>query len=925
MKKIYFYIILLTLPVSAVFCQIERTFYIDFGPNDVTNGNITSSPDTNGNYWNNPTDPLSSADAVNLIDNTNQATDIYLNVTAGMATNGILNGGLLDPDSALLDDFAIPTATQDYFFTTSSGSILFSGLNPLRGYRFSMFASRNTTEVRKTKYTISGATVFIDTLETSGPDIGGVGYNGNNSSVLVSDTIQPDKDGNIQLSVSLAAVSFAYLNVLKIEEINLDNLYYIDFGPNDTTNGNITANPDTNGFYWNNPTDGTVSGTKLYLVNKDNKESNIYLQVTSAFATNGILNGGLLTPEDSLLGAFAIPTATEDYFFTTTRGQLEFGGLSQDNKYVFSFFASRNTSQTRWSRYTLTGSTVYVDSLQSSGLDLGGTGYNGNNSTILKTDTLTPDENGIIYVKTEVAIGGFAYINCMMIVEIKETNYSDTICPEKDSLLIAMMGSSVALGYGATDNQGYAYMYNQELQERYLNDEGADWSITNISVGGNTTVDLLDRWDSDLLPLCSRYVIYGVSLGNEEIHEFGQPRFDQFRDNMLILIDKARENGIEPVIVNCYTRSDFTETDYGYIKDMNLLIHSWDVASINVLGAVDDGSGRWAAGYYHDGWHPNTAGHQEFFYSMAPSLFDALDAGKPQPVKDGNTSLQIEKPTDGYQLEFIPDGIVHPFTISFEVKTSSSGTIAAIHTGNGYCKLSIDESGYLVYSSAGSDGISGNTILNDDQWHRVSLTHYYARGVSYLYVDDIEQGSVSEKIVSNKFILSGIDAPTAAYREWFFFRSAMNEEEISAIVNNEMLKSSLELYAPLDGEATSDEEKFVNKAQSTNQIIKTDEYELVGLHQEKINGFNYQCTPNPAVGKLHISFAMAETGIVNLSIYDITGRVVKTFVNAQLPPGNYEYYWNGESDNGFQTESGYYLSNLKINMDSNVKGFVFIR
>ncbi len=43
----------------------------------------------------------------------------------------------------------------------------------------------------------------------------------------------------------------------------------------------------------------------------------------------------------------------------------------------------------------------------------------------------------------------------------------------------------------------------------------------------------------------------------------------------------------------------------------------------------------------------------------------------------------------------------------------------------------------------------------------------------------------------------------------------MNAEEITALNNNQMLKSSLELYAPLDGTSTT---PFTNFAQSTNTI-----------------------------------------------------------------------------------------------------------
>lgn len=49
---------------------------------------------------------------------------------------------------------------------------------------------------------------------------------------------------------------------------------------------------------------------------------------------------------------------------------------------------------------------MYSGSLQTSGPDLGGSGYHGNNSTILVSDTLMADSNGTIRVDLSVSSGG---------------------------------------------------------------------------------------------------------------------------------------------------------------------------------------------------------------------------------------------------------------------------------------------------------------------------------------------------------------------------------------------------------------------------------------------------------------------------------------------------------------------------------------
>ncbi len=81
-------------------------------------------------------------------------------------------------------------------------------------------------------------------------------------------------------------------------------------------------------------------------------------------------------------------------------------------------------------------------------------------------------------------------------------------------------------------------------------------------------------------------------------------------------VARSREHHIVPIITLCYTRNDFTSVEYEYTRRMNLAINGWDVPSVNFLGAVDDGTGKWAKGFWHDSLHPNAAGHDELLQDV---------------------------------------------------------------------------------------------------------------------------------------------------------------------------------------------------------------------------------------------------------------------------------------------------------------------
>ncbi len=72
--------------------------------------------------------------------------------------------------------------------------------------------------------------------------------------------------------------------------------------------------------------------------------------------------------------------------------------------------------------------------------------------------------------------------------------------------------------------------------------------------------------------------------------------------------------------------------------------------------------------------------------------------------------------------------------------------------------------------------------------------------------------------------------------------------------------------------------------------------------------------PNPFNPSTTISITIPErlsNSLVQLSIYDIQGRLVKRLINQNLSAGNYLYKWDGSNDNGIIVSSGVYLTNLR--------------
>lgn len=68
--------------------------------------------------------------------------------------------------------------------------------------------------------------------------------------------------------------------------------------------------------------------------------------------------------------------------------------------------------------------------------------------------------------------------------------------------------------------------------------------------------------------------------------------------------------------------------------------------------------------------------------------------------------------------------------------------------------------------------------------------------------------------------------------------------------------------------------------------------------------------PNPFNPTTTIKLTVPEAAEVNLSIYDIMGRMVRTLINENLPAGNHSVLWDGKDEAGNLLSSGIYFYRL---------------
>lgn len=929
---------------------LEQSMYIDFGPSTGTNGAITPSPDANGHYWNNPTNGALAA-VIDVVNSNNADTGIDMEVTDNFVVNTTTNYG--PTLTTGLNDLGIATATQDYFYlesTNPTGQLKFKNLDPAKGYKFTVFASRPTTSIRKTNYVFDGLNSFTGQIQTSN------GTTGNLDTTLTTSILTPNAAGEIVVSLSIAQDVFGYINVMKIDQYS--NLSIVNATAIAVTGNDITVSGQSSQMTATvTPTDATFKNVSWSVDNPSVATINaagvlipvsngtVVVKATSAQNT-AIFGTKTITISNQATSLYFSGTATENGSNLTTALPLHMvtgpnGAVSTtfeiytslNETGTFNFYTSQEagagtvygagatagtiagngagidptesgpvviTVNTATNTYTITpiafsvvGSSIVNAWNGDAPLAYKGKGvwqaeldmsvvtstdlnprfvFKANKSWDYVMKKVTGSKNSVMKESTAKEFGvtlqdiDLKYGNFIITLDLSNYTYGIE-CTDIDENKISFMGSSVMNGTGATNMEGYAYKYNAILAERAKNGSPAFYR-SNISIGGNNTTALLNRFEKDLVGDCSNYVIFGLALGNEGLHETGQVANDSYKANTQLLIQMARDINKVPVVMNSYVRNDYNATDYEFVKQTNLLMAQWDVPTVNTLGATDNGSGNWVTGYWSDSLHPNDAGHAELTYAIVPSLFDALDAKKPQPVLATDTYVTPSTTKSG-ELTYTPDAITHSFTVSFNVKTTATGNLMAFTTTNVNGTIAIDANGFIKYTAPAGGTITGNVAVNNDAWHKITLTHYYARSETLLYTDAALTGKTAEKLEPKVFTLHGTGAPAnVSYGNWFFYRSGMNDLEIAALNDGKMLKSSLELYAPLDGKADA---PFVNLAQSTTAINATNF--TLGTGNVVTLSNNMTAYPNPVKDVLTVDIAN-NINIDSIEVYNPLGMLV---------------------------------------------------
>ena len=87
----------------------------------------------------------------------------------------------------------------------------------------------------------------------------------------------------------------------------------------------------------------------------------------------------------------------------------------------------------------------------------------------------------------------------------------------------------------------------------------------------------------------------------------------------------------------------------------------------------------------------------------------------------------------------------------------------------------------------------------------------------------------------------------------------------------------------------------------------------------------HQNYPNPFNPVTSINFTLPKKGLVNITIYNIEGKIVKTLVNSSQTAGYKSIQWNATNDRDEAVSAGLYLYTIEVGEFRQTKKMVLLK
>lgn len=398
---------------------------------------------------------------------------------------------------------------------------------------------------------------------------------------------------------------------------------------------------------------------------------------------------------------------------------------------------------------------------------------------------------------------------------------------------VVIIGSSVAKGYGATDEYGWTKYLEDALEEN------KEFEVSNKSISGNNSQDVIDRFERDVTSEEPDIVVIGLSLANEKFVSAStatekETICTKYKNNIEILCTKIREIKAIPIIGSCYPNNSYSLNDYKYILETNRFLESSNIATFDLMSNVDSGKGKWLNGTYLNSGHPNDTGHKLMFDSIPVSFFSKIQDNNNGYLSNNRHSyLKLKTGTIKNPIELYPQPFTS-FTVSFQtvdLNLEDDNVMLSFDDGKENVSRVRTTRGVYSYRTANGEEIKSDVKNNVTEFSTITLAYNSLTGIMKFYVNGTYYGEVEQELDSPRIVIGGHllksdFTGSGAYRNIAFYRAFLNEEAIKDIHDGYIKQGALEIFAPCNDMGN----KINNLAKTDSLIIKQGDINRITLN-----------------------------------------------------------------------------------------------
>ncbi|WP_124111409.1 arylesterase [Palleronia sp. THAF1] len=199
--------------------------------------------------------------------------------------------------------------------------------------------------------------------------------------------------------------------------------------------------------------------------------------------------------------------------------------------------------------------------------------------------------------------------------------YGGLVGAAQAEVTVAALGDSLTQGYGLVQSEGFV----PQLQA-WLRDQGADVTVVNAGVSGDTTAGGLSRVDWTLTPDVDAMI---VALGGNDLLRGIDPA--NSKANLNGILAAADEAGVPVLMIGMEAPGNYG-ADYKEAFDgmYGELAAEWDVALaeasfLGTLMEIEDRAAASARYMQSDGIHPNAEGVALIVEALGPEVLELVE------------------------------------------------------------------------------------------------------------------------------------------------------------------------------------------------------------------------------------------------------------------------------------------------------------